>query len=51
MRMRGMGPGILDNPPRPIYPKAVEDLVIDLLSGHASIRVIDEPPAQECAYR
>jgi hypothetical protein len=51
MRMHGMGPGILDFPPRPFYPKAVEDLVIDLLSGHASIRVIDEPPAQECAYR
>ena len=41
--MRGMGPGILDNPPRPIYPKAVEDLVTDLLCGHASIRVIDDP--------
>jgi hypothetical protein len=40
--MRGMGPGILDNPPRPIYPKAVEDLVTDLLCGHASIRVIDD---------
>lgn len=41
--MRGMGPGILDNPPRPIYPESVEYLLTNLVSRHASIRVIDDP--------
>ena len=47
--MHGMGPGMLVNPTRPIYPKSVVDLLTDLVSRHARICVANAPCARKRA--
>src|SRR5580692_10600936 len=46
MRMRGMPPGIRDDPPRAIRPKAFKDLAGDLL-GREVLRVVDYALGQD----
>src|SRR5580698_1745472 len=46
MRMDGMPPGILDDPPRTICPKALVDLAGDLL-GREVLGVVDHALGQD----